>query len=134
MAQAINVSEAYKKFGKPGEPFWKKVFGGNTNGQKPVVVAVDNVSFEVKEGEIFGVLGPNGSGKSTLIRLIATLLIPDGGDIQVFTHDVMIVSIVPFHEIMGHPHTLREIWVQVIHLETLEFAIALSDEMLEFQH
>ena len=44
-----------------------------------MVVAVDHVSFNVPQGEIFGVLGPNGSGKSTLIRLIATLLLPDGG-------------------------------------------------------
>jgi ABC-type glutathione transport system ATPase component len=43
------------------------------------VVAVDRVSFTVRQGEIFGVLGPNGSGKSTLIRLIATLLLPDDG-------------------------------------------------------
>jgi ABC-2 type transport system ATP-binding protein len=89
MDHAIIVREVYKKFGKPGEPFWKQVFGRNTNGQKPVVVAVDNVSFDVEEGEIFGVLGPNGSGKSTLIRLIATLLLPDGGDIEVFGHDVV---------------------------------------------
>ena len=69
------------------------MFKGNsaeTNGHKPKkVIAVDQVSFAVQEGEIFGVLGPNGSGKSTLIRLIATLLLPDGGDIQVFEYDVV---------------------------------------------
>ena len=43
----------------------------------------------MRQGEIFGVLGPNGSGKSTLIRLIATLLLPDSGTIQVFDHDVV---------------------------------------------
>ncbi|MGB7066883.1 MAG: ABC transporter ATP-binding protein [Syntrophobacteria bacterium] len=59
------------------------------NREKPVVVAVDHVSFEVEEGEIFGVLGSNGSGKSTLIRLIATLLLPDKGDIQVFGYDAV---------------------------------------------
>jgi len=51
------------------------------------VVAIDDVSFNVKPGEIFGVLGPNGSGKSTLVRLVATLLIPDAGHIRVFGHD-----------------------------------------------
>lgn len=53
------------------------------------VVAVDDVSFEVARGEIFGLLGPNGTGKSTLIRLISTLLIPDGGTIRVFDRDVV---------------------------------------------
>ena len=49
---------------------------------------VDDVSFELDRGEIFGVLGQNGSGKSTLIRMISTLLIPDRGFIRVFDDDV----------------------------------------------
>jgi len=53
------------------------------------VTAVDAVSFHVVAGEIFGVLGPNGSGKSTLIRLIATLLLPDDGEVRVFGYDVV---------------------------------------------
>ncbi len=57
---------------------------------KPTPVrAVDNVSFEVHRGEIFGILGPNGSGKSTLVRLIATLLLPDAGKVEVFGNDVV---------------------------------------------
>jgi ABC-2 type transport system ATP-binding protein len=49
--------------------------------------AVDNVSFRVAPGEIFGVIGANGSGKSTLIRILSTLLLPDAGDVRVFGHD-----------------------------------------------
>jgi len=52
-------------------------------------VAVDGVSFQVRRGEVFGILGPNGSGKSTLVRCIATLLLPDEGRITVFGHDVL---------------------------------------------
>jgi len=52
------------------------------------VIAVDDVSLEVPRNEIFGILGPNGSGKSTLIRLTATLLVPDEGEITVFGLDV----------------------------------------------
>jgi ABC-2 type transport system ATP-binding protein len=89
MVQAIVVHNVYKKFGKLEPSLWKQIFNTSSNGNKPAVVAVDHVSFEVDEGEIFGVLGPNGSGKSTLIRLIATLLLPDKGDIQVFGYDVV---------------------------------------------
>ena len=45
--------------------------------------AVSTLSLEVKEGEIFGIVGPDGAGKSTLLRLIAGILLPDGGDITV---------------------------------------------------
>jgi ABC-2 type transport system ATP-binding protein len=72
-----------------------KSFGGSSSMLLPwqtpgkSVAAVDDVSFSVKRGEIYGVLGANGSGKSTLIRLIATLLLPDAGSITVFGHDVV---------------------------------------------
>jgi ABC-2 type transport system ATP-binding protein len=101
MSDAIVVHEAYKKFGKPGQPFWKRFIHRNANGKsadgstaeangnKKVVVAVDRVSLHIRKGEIFGVLGPNGSGKSTLIRLIATLLLPDDGDLSVLDYDVV---------------------------------------------
>lgn len=43
-------------------------------------VAVDDISFEAYEGEIFGLLGPNGAGKTTTLRMLATLIKPDSGD------------------------------------------------------
>src|SRR5271167_2948478 len=48
--------------------------------------AVDNVDFEVRRGEVFGLLGPNGSGKSTTVKLILGLLYPTKGRIEVFGH------------------------------------------------
>jgi len=108
MSEAIYVNNVYKVFGKSNKPIWMRLrvnmsgknggkssfSSGNTTPKSSVahsqrVVAVDHLSFSVAEGEIFGVLGPNGSGKSTLIRLISTLLLPDGGDIQVFGYDVV---------------------------------------------
>jgi ABC-2 type transport system ATP-binding protein len=50
--------------------------------------AVDNISFSVKEGEIFGLLGPNGAGKSTLIRMMTTLIPITGGVARISGHDV----------------------------------------------
>jgi ABC-2 type transport system ATP-binding protein len=47
------------------------------------VVAVDDVSFEVQEGEMFGLLGPNGAGKTTTIKMLTTLLIPTLGSATV---------------------------------------------------
>lgn len=48
--------------------------------RQPARVALDDVSFTVHPGEIFGLLGPNGSGKSTLLRILTTLLQPNAGD------------------------------------------------------
>jgi ABC-2 type transport system ATP-binding protein len=53
---------------------------------RPKARAVDNVDFEVRRGEVFGLLGPNGSGKSTTVKLLLGLLNPTRGHIQVFGH------------------------------------------------
>jgi len=53
------------------------------------VTAVDDVTFDVRRGEIFGLLGPNGAGKSTLIRMLTTLLRPTTGTACVDTFDII---------------------------------------------
>lgn len=67
-AKAIEVSGITKKYGP--------------------ITAVDNVSFDVFDGEIFGFLGPNGAGKTTLIRMLTTLLKPTSGEARVACCDV----------------------------------------------
>ena len=52
-------------------------------------VALSNVSFDVKKGEIFGLLGPNGGGKSTLFRILATLMVPTEGSATIAGYDVV---------------------------------------------
>jgi ABC-2 type transport system ATP-binding protein len=67
-SKAIEVSGITKKFGQ--------------------ITAVDNVSFDVMEGEVFGFLGPNGAGKTTLIRMLTSLMKPTGGRAVVACCDV----------------------------------------------
>ena len=68
LAPAIEVEHIVKKYGD--------------------FTAVDDVSFRVSDGEIFGLLGPNGAGKSTLIRMMTTLIPITAGRARVFGHDV----------------------------------------------
>src|SRR5881227_1375391 len=53
------------------------------------VAALEGMSFTMARGECIAILGQNGSGKSTLVRLLSTLLLPDGGSATIFGHDVV---------------------------------------------
>ena len=53
------------------------------------VIAVEDVSFEIQEGELFGLLGPNGAGKTTTVKMLTTLLIPTAGSASVKGFDVV---------------------------------------------
>src|SRR5512138_3829719 len=66
---AIDVTELTKRFGR--------------------FQAVDRVSFQVRQGEIFGFLGPNGAGKSTTIRMLCGILLPTGGSGTVAGFDII---------------------------------------------
>lgn len=78
------VTKSFVKREGREKPFWKL----GSRGEKNKFYAVKDINFTINKGEIFGVLGPNGSGKSTLIRMIATLLLPDSGQVHVFGYDV----------------------------------------------
>ncbi len=78
-----------------------KIFGGGRDIRKlipwvrdrvksdPPARVVDDVSFEARRNEIYGIIGANGSGKSTLIRILSTLLLADAGHVTVFGYDVV---------------------------------------------
>src|SRR5487761_556743 len=79
--QVVSVKEDYSQ-----RPTIVKVENLSKNfGQ---LKAVDGVSFEIKEGEIFGFLGPNGAGKSTTINVLTTLLKPSGGKAEIVGLDI----------------------------------------------
>jgi ABC-2 type transport system ATP-binding protein len=67
----------------------RKSFGRARRGSGSPAVALDDVSLAIDRGECVAVLGQNGSGKSTLIRILSTLVLPDGGSASVFGHDVV---------------------------------------------
>jgi ABC-2 type transport system ATP-binding protein len=57
--------------------------------KKDVVQALKGISFEVEQGELFGIIGPDGAGKTSLFRILTTLLLPDGGGASVDGLDVV---------------------------------------------
>jgi len=63
--------------------------GKRRRGERRVRVALDSVSFTMDKGETVAILGQNGSGKSTLVRLLATLLLPDGGTARILGQDIV---------------------------------------------
>jgi ABC-2 type transport system ATP-binding protein len=67
----------------------KKLFNRRRGGRRGPVAALAEVSLSVARGECVAIIGQNGSGKSTLVRVLSTLLLPDGGRAEVFGHDVV---------------------------------------------
>jgi ABC-2 type transport system ATP-binding protein len=51
--------------------------------------ALDNLSFNIKQGEIYGLIGPNGAGKTTTLRIVSTLILPTSGTINIFDLDAV---------------------------------------------
>jgi ABC-2 type transport system ATP-binding protein len=82
--EAVEVHELRKEFRRKDSR--KR---GEKRGERRSRVALDGVSFTMEKGETVAILGQNGSGKSTLVRLLSTLLLPDGGSARILGHDVV---------------------------------------------
>jgi ABC-2 type transport system ATP-binding protein len=81
--QALEINNLRKEFRR------RDAQRTNLRRRRRRVAAIEGVTFTVERGECVAILGQNGSGKSTLVRLVSTLLLPDGGDMHVFGHDVV---------------------------------------------
>ena len=77
-----NISKIYRIYNSPKEQFLEIVSKGRKNYGRDHY-ALDQISFEVKEGEILGIIGVNGSGKSTLLKIITGVLQPSTGKVSV---------------------------------------------------
>lgn len=75
MMNAIEVERLIKRF--PPPPGW------GWRAPRPSILAVDDVSFQVRAGELFGLLGPNGAGKTTLVKMLCTLITPTAGSVRI---------------------------------------------------
>jgi ABC-2 type transport system ATP-binding protein len=82
---AVEVRELRKEFRRKNAS--DRRFLGRQKQRK--VAALKGVSFTMERGETLAILGQNGSGKSTLVRLLSTLLLPDGGSARIFGHEVV---------------------------------------------
>ena len=88
MDVAIETKDLSRIF-KPSRKLLKRKKNPDGNGgHEGPITALDNVTTQIKEGELFGLLGPNGAGKTTLIKILCTLLLPTAGHAYVAGYDV----------------------------------------------
>lgn len=96
MSTAVLLRNVSKSFSNPGPVFAERSLRSNYKvvqskqglSDLQLVWAIDDISFSVQQGEIFGICGPKSSGKSTLIRMLAALVQPDVGEMRVYGYDV----------------------------------------------
>src|SRR5262249_31229631 len=83
--------------------------------------AVDDLSFSVQRGSIFGLLGPNGAGKTTTLRIMTTLSRPAGGSVRVLGHDAV-----------RAPLDVRKCIGVVIQEQAADLLLSVRDSLLTF--
>ena len=79
-----HVSKKFKLYHEKRDTIFEAVTGlFHKKQNSEILQALDDISFDVKRGEIFGIVGPNGGGKSTLLRIISKIYAPDSGSVDV---------------------------------------------------
>ena len=84
------------------------------------ILAVDNISFSVEKGEIFGLIGPDGSGKTSIFRMLTTVLLPDSGNAKIDGLDV-INDYKKIRQILGYMPGKFSLYQDLTVEENLEF-------------
>lgn len=80
MIKVSGVSKTFKSYHSPADRLKEKIFRKKYHRE---ITALQNISFEVKEGKTLGIVGQNGAGKSTLLKILSGVLLPDEGSIKV---------------------------------------------------
>jgi sodium transport system ATP-binding protein len=83
----VSTPEPTSAAAPPAEPVGRAIEAIGLSRRYDDFLAIDDASFTVEEGEIFGLLGPNGAGKTTLLRMLAGVLRPDRGQALILGHD-----------------------------------------------
>jgi ABC-type multidrug transport system ATPase subunit len=97
---------------------------------KGTIVAVDDISFSVEKGEIFGLIGPDGAGKSTIFRLLTTLLLPDKGTAKVGGYDI-VKDFKAIRGLLGYMPGKFSLYQDLTVEENLEFFATVFDTTIE---
>ena len=98
--------------------------------KKNKITAVDNVSFSVKEGELFGLIGPDGAGKSSIFRILTTLLLADSGSASVMELDV-VNDYKQIRKIVGYMPGRFSLYQDLTVEENLEFFATIFNTSIE---
>lgn len=117
---AISVTNLAKHFVLSKRRKQGKMGPNAPQGPMSIIRAVDNISFQVKKGEIFGFLGPNGAGKTTTIRMMTGVLKPTKGNVFIFDQDVWKYQI-PVKQITGNVPEEANVYFDLSGLENLIF-------------
>lgn len=80
MIKIEGISKRFKRYHSPADRLKEILFRQQYHRD---FIALDNISFEIGDGQILGIIGQNGAGKSTLLKIISGIVIPDSGKIQI---------------------------------------------------
>ena len=97
---------------------------------KGTVLALDKVSLEVNEGELFGLIGPDGAGKSTLFRILTTLLLPDSGQATVAGYEIQ-QEFKQIRSVLGYMPVKFSLYQDLTIEENLNFFATVFDTTIE---